>query len=146
MLNHLDKFDKLKPRSQENKLKKAAVLNNSRNMYNKPLEQLNPTASSSNNVSSNEQAIKNLEDLGDDEYILYQGMNGLERLTADVVKKLLDAYHDGKKTKNNLKDFRSILESTKQTPNNNKKNTLKIFGNIYNCMKNSKEGSGLKIL
>ena len=72
-------------------------------------------------------------------------MNGLERLTAGVVKKLLGFYHDGKKTKNNLKDFKVILESAKQTPNNNK-NTLKIFGNINNYMRNSKEGSGLKIL
>ena len=114
-------------------------------MHKKLLEQLNPTASSSNNVSSNEQAIKNLEDLGNDKYILYQSEYGLERLTADILKKLLDSYHDGKKIKNNLKDFKGILESIKQTPNNNE-STFKIFDNIYNYIKNSKQGSGLKIL
>ena len=90
-------------------------------MYKKLLEQLNLTAPSSNNVS-NEQAIKNLEDLGDDEYIFCQGMNGLERFTANIVKKLLSAYLDGKKIKNNLKDFKNILESAKQTLNNSKNN------------------------
>ena len=114
-------------------------------MHKKLLEQLNPTASLSNNVSSNEEVIKNLEDLGDDEYILYQNKKGLERLMANTVKKLLGAYHDGKKIKNNLNEFKNILESAKKTPNNNE-NTLKIFDNIYNYIKNSKKGLGLKIL
>ena len=86
MLNHLNKFDKeLKPRTEKNKPKKVAVLNNARNMHRKLLEQSNPTASSSNNVPANEQAIKNLKDLGNGEYILYQGVNGPERLTAETV-------------------------------------------------------------
>ena len=146
MLNHLNKFDKeLKPRTEENKLKKVAVLKDARNMYKKLLEQLNPTASSSNNVSSNEQAIKNVEDLGDGEYILYRSKNGLERLTVKVVKTLLGFYHEGKPIEKYLNNFKDILEDAKQKPNNNK-NTLKIFDNIYNYMKNSKQGSVLKIL
>ena len=84
-------------------------------MHKKLLEQLNPTASLSNNVSSNEEVIKNLEDLGDGEYILYQNKKGLERLMANTVKKLLGAYHDGKKIKNNLNEFKNILESAKKT-------------------------------
>ena len=145
ILRNLKKFENFKPRTEQNKAKKDAVLKNARNMYNKLSEQLNPTASSSNNVSSNEQAIKNLEDLDDDEYILYQSNNGQERLTANVVKTLLGAYHDGRKIKNNLKDFKDILENAKQQPNNNR-NILRIFDNIYNYMKNNKQGSGLKIL
>ena len=54
MLKNLKKFEKFKPRTEQNKAKKDAVLKNARNMYNKLSEQLNPTASSSNHVSSNE--------------------------------------------------------------------------------------------
>ena len=83
--------------------------------------------------------------MGNDEYILYQSKNGPERLTAEAVKKLLGFYHDGKLIEKNLNDFKDVLENAKQKPNNNE-STLKIFGNIYNYMKNSKQGSGLKIL